>query len=1257
MSMSEKEDSLLGPADSISLERSLQAHIDLEKSLRANNAEPNIASVDERKSITTPSNKAEAGEGPNDLEKSLQALVDGNINISTISRALSEASLTADPTHLVNLIQNTLKRKLDKEGGNKAPPNNVSFLKEPKPNKPSYPSTHITSEGLTTTPKNDRAPSLERVRCNLSNAKINSKPRSASQGTQQPLIRAVKPVSKHASVSEPPTPRDTPTPPLTKSTSVPYSLDASRRRRPSGARHSSPVKKSPKKVVLATNCTPTDDLRNLLEEAEVTPSISVTARKHLLHTSTPFHPNLNLSTVILDNLTRNKSISPLVNPDLSINPVDMDVSTISPNLFSTVQDARLPEVRHITPRGPTYHEVEINKRQGLGKLSVDDVDCEGVLTSHVWNKIKIPVVHNYSYDMKAVMKISQVWIGSLEIPEEMWKNVLNFQPESLVKIDSGTSSLEFRFFAKREGAFAVNVGLMCPGGSTSSAVARFQVEEPNLCVLTKNGHSVDFGTVPLRAKTSLPIMVINGGLSSLDVHLEIVSNTPIFTFSQDKEERTSMCCIPGGTRGSKESVAKEVKVWSDVGTIPEHSETRVYSAKLNIRLGSADSDILLGTIDILVRVCSAKLVFNVSGKEDYTCISGDKCMLNIPVYAVGPIPLEVEANHTEISEGKFTYEKKFKMLPGSEKTFTAQFTAKPGVYGKRWAEFVLKLVPGEVEYRIPVSIQILPRAQGNVFSESSPGLKLGVMGDSEGNLDRFPVESDQSLVNWFSVDLGCPEEQLLNLRNSSATTVNLNIMIRDSEAFKVMTLTGPETSDKLMFEPGETKVIKLVFTPKIADTFRGKLILKPVNLKVKGKIIKASIGLNGCGGGPAIRLLDLQERAESSYRLRLEKEPPTTTEFRVANNGTGLGFVRLVCHEEKGDQDSKIRVSPDSFLLKAGETKTVQVSISSGFNFLAANLAIFFGPELTRSVYKRARLLPGAARLSASPALMGLDFTKRIPREEDHPEAQYSGDLTGDDVKHFYNKTEKHSLSLEFPERTAMFNELDVEDTLSETRLDATSVLHSPPTTDCRRPGSILKISPQNLVLDQGAEAIVKVTNTGPVTVHWDLNWSDDHLTCSPPAGQLARGGQAILLISARKDFPVGSQGWRGQVDLFSDQTVDSITVQIKSQQIQANKLAVFPTLLDFSELQLGSLERKSVTLSNPSPDLVQWRGCIDAAFFSLGQPSGMLNPGQSLSVPVNFKPAAAGIHRGVLDFTSHAIRVSKVTIILLYPIPFFYVQ
>ena len=85
------------------------------------------------------------------------------------------------------------------------------------------------------------------------------------------------------------------------------------------------------------------------------------------------------------------------------------------------------------------------------------------------------------------------------------------------------------------------------------------------------------------------------------------------------------------------------------------------------------------------------------------------------------------------------------------------------------------------------------------------------------------------------------------------------------------------------------------------STFKEKLGLKPQNMKVGGKIIKASLNLVGSAGSSDIQILDLKSVSESSYLVNMDKEPPTRREFRITNTGSSPGFVKLLCTEEIGN--------------------------------------------------------------------------------------------------------------------------------------------------------------------------------------------------------------------------------------------------------------------------------------------------------------------------------------------------------------------
>ena len=97
---------------------------------------------------------------------------------------------------------------------------------------------------------------------------------------------------------------------------------------------------------------------------------------------------------------------------------------------------------------------------------------------------------------------------------------------------------------------------------------------------------------------------------------------------------------------------------------------------------------------------------------------------------------------------------------------------------------------------------------------------------------------------------------------------------------------------------------------------------------------------------------------------------------------------------------------------------------------------------------RRSRQLPGAARLSGSPALLGVNFDNPFVGEESLGPADKfpTGQLSQQDVRHFYNKTVKQLINVTALTHAAAgsFGALNIEETLSESRMNDSC--HSPPT-------------------------------------------------------------------------------------------------------------------------------------------------------------------------------------------------------------------
>ena len=312
--------------------------------------------------------------------------------------------------------------------------------------------------------------------------------------------------------------------------------------------------------------------------------------------------------------------------------------------------------------------------------------------------------------------------------------------------------------------------------------------------------------------------------------------------------------------------------------------------------------------------------------------------------------------------------------------------------------------------------------------------------------------------------------------------------------------------------------------------------------------------------------------------------------------------------------------------------------------------------------------MSGAAKIIEIPSFLGVDFAEDFPEDNLFNKNEFIGQLTALDTKHIHEKTVKHLLCLTRPSMPAEFDQLSVEETLSETRIDQSIALplsmsntlmshgfkqpsyfnpHSfsprvskpvpPPqlSTSPPTPDSHLLIIPSNLSLSSGGESIVKLVNKSSQPIHWDLSWPSSKLSITPGAGMLAPHGQAVLCVQA---LP-GQASWKGQVSVYSDNSVDTMEVVITAAAVPAPSITVTNSQVDMGMVLLGSTTTGSVMVTNPGQDLVQWKAQISPSFFSLPQCAGLLNPSQSISLPIVFKPAAPDSHSASLSLTATSVR------------------
>ena len=74
-----------------------------------------------------------------------------------------------------------------------------------------------------------------------------------------------------------------------------------------------------------------------------------------------------------------------------------------------------------------------------------------------------------------------------------------------------------------------------------------------------------------------------------------------------------------------------------------------------------------------------------------------------------------------------------------------------------------------------------------------------------------------------------------------------------------------------------------------------------------------------------------------------------------------------------------------------------------------------------------------------------------------------------------------------------------------------------------------------------GQETLLRLTNLSVTEVHWDLAWPGSKLSLSPGSGLLAARGEAVLCVRAVR----GAAGWRGQVQVYTDNNLINIEVVI----------------------------------------------------------------------------------------------------------------
>ena len=116
-----------------------------------------------------------------------------------------------------------------------------------------------------------------------------------------------------------------------------------------------------------------------------------------------------------------------------------------------------------------------------------------------------------------------------------------------------------------------------------------------------------------------------------------------------------------------------------------------------------------------------------------------------------------------------------------------------------------------------------------------------------------------------------------------------------------------------------------------------------------------------------------------------------------------------------------------------------------------------------------------------------------------------------------------------------------------------------------------------------------------------------------------------------------GQSEFRATLHLYCDNSVDKIELVIAA----AAPHLVAPPSLQLGTTLVNSMVSRPLLLSNQGAHLLQWKATNLTAlpFFSLPIPSGLLNPGQSVSVAVEYAPKMQGIHSSVLAISTSLLQ------------------
>ena len=516
------------------------------------------------------------------------------------------------------------------------------------------------------------------------------------------------------------------------------------------------------------------------------------------------------------------------------------------------------------------------------------------------------------------------------------------------------------------------------------------------------------------------------------------------------------------------------------------------------------------------------------------------------------------------------------------------------------------------------------------------------------NTGGFPVAADKSSLSWLAVEIAKTEEKFVTLRNLTDQVLELRLLIRESNQYTfkrdrfsshmpdiLLCQTSLQTKNQTMQEfvldtvlqPKEMKSVIVQFTASERCGLgeeRGKLVIKPkFNQKLKATIpLYANVGVPKIVFDASfVMAAGLIPNQITTFMGTLSNNVETEKETQIFNKGEVPAFVRLQafadmdCRIVSGHEEmDPIRIEPNAFILKPGCTETIRICVrpchgeAEGQNTIVGGILIFSGPEICRQAWRafKEKEVTGAQERKQY-FLHGVDFDVPFQGEKNTHNIgkMFNGPLTGDEETDFGKKVTMTIVKVVGFKSKTPFVTLQIEETLSESRINCTAMGGSPFNIDGDRTVLPAIINYDTIAEEQEVEIPQKCTHKIPENVSKDMRFFEQET------------------IRVGENPKPKSENCTG---------IQNKTLSTKSS---TEDIYLQSTKLFFPRVKIGTTSVEKLVIKNHSKTPVQLTVQSVLSPFKTSFKTVEVKSKSFLKVPIIYAPETAGKHKGKIYLKS----------------------